>query len=103
MASLCLLPPSSVLQRRLSQYAVLRDRHTLAIRWAKPGYHGDAVPRRLDDRFDDCQRLFVLCTPERVWRAEKSFLSYYWLVIKNQLTAYELVQFFHLVVVKNNY
>ena len=79
---------------------MLQDRHTLAIRWAKSGYHGNAVPWRLDNRFDDCQRVFVLCTPERVWCAEKPLFPYYWLVIKNQLIAYELLQYFHLFMVK---
>ena len=79
---------------------MLWDRHTLTIWWAKPGYHGNVVPRRLDDCFDDCQCVFVLCTPERVWRAEKPLFPYYWLVIKNQLIAYELVQYFHLFMVK---
>ena len=72
MVAICLLPSSSILQSCLSQYAVLRNRHTFAIWWAKPGYHGNAVSGGLDDRFDVCQHVSVVRTPERVWRSEKT-------------------------------
>ena len=76
MATICLLPSSSILQPCPPQYAMLRNRHTLAIRWTKPGYHGDAVSggaRRLL-----CQCISVVHTPERVWHSEKPLLPNYW-------------------------
>ena len=82
VATFCLLPSPTILQPGLSQYAVLRNRYPFAIRWAKSGYHGNAVPWRLDDSFDVCQCVSVICTPERVWCAEESILPYYWSVIK---------------------
>ena len=78
MAAICLLPSSSILQPCLSQYAVLRNRHTLAIWWVKPGYHGNTVSWRVDDCFNVYQHVSVVGTSERVWHSEKRLLPNYW-------------------------